>query len=48
MPIIAPFAQNLGATNLLIGLIIGMYSLTNMGGNIIAGLWIDKFGRKKY
>lgn len=47
LPIIAPFSQNLGATNLLIGLIIGMYSLTNMAGNIIAGLWIDKFGRKK-
>ncbi|QOY34845.1 MFS transporter [Anaerobacillus isosaccharinicus] len=47
LPIIAPFAQSLGATSLLIGLIVGMYSLANMGGNIIAGQWIDKFGRKK-
>jgi MFS transporter, DHA1 family, multidrug resistance protein len=47
LPIIAPFAQSLGASNFLIGLIIGMYSLSNMGGNIIAGQWIDMFGRKK-
>ncbi|WP_342707802.1 MFS transporter [Anaerobacillus alkalilacustris] len=47
LPIIAPFAQELGASSLLIGLIIGTYSLANMVGNIIAGQWIDKFGRKK-
>lgn len=47
LPIIAPFAQSLGANSLMIGLIIGTYSLANMGGNVIAGLWIDKFGRKK-
>ncbi|WP_338324547.1 MFS transporter [Anaerobacillus alkaliphilus] len=47
LPIIAPFALSLGANSLLIGLIIGMYSFANMGGNIIAGVWIDKFGRKK-
>lgn len=47
LPIIAPFAQGLGATSLMIGLIIGMYSLANMGGNILAGQWIDTFGRKK-
>ncbi|OIJ12789.1 MFS transporter [Anaerobacillus arseniciselenatis] len=47
LPIIAPFAQSLGATSFMIGLIIGMYSLANMLGNVIAGQWIDKFGRKK-
>lgn len=47
LPIIAPYAQSLGANSLLIGLIVGMYSLANMGGNIIAGVWIDQFGRKK-
>ncbi|MCT8137954.1 MFS transporter [Anaerobacillus sp. CMMVII] len=47
LPIIAPFAQSLGASSLVIGLIVGMYSLANMGGNIIAGQWIDKFGRKR-
>lgn len=47
LPIIAPYAQGLGASSLLIGLIIGMYSLANMGGNIIAGQWIDRFGRKR-
>jgi MFS transporter, DHA1 family, multidrug resistance protein len=47
LPIIAPFALSLGASSLLIGVIVGIYSLTNMGGNILAGQWIDKFGRKK-
>lgn len=47
LPIIGPFAQDLGATSIFIGLIIGVYSLTNLVGNLVAGIWIDKFGRKK-
>lgn len=47
LPIMSPFAKSLGATPALIGLTVGMYSFTNMFGNIIAGLWIDKQGAKK-
>lgn len=41
------FAQSLGGTPLVIGLVIGMYSFANMIGNIIAGAAVDKFGAKK-
>lgn len=47
LPIIAPYAQELGGTSLVIGLVVGMYSLSNMIGNVLAGPWIDRFGRKR-
>ncbi len=47
LPIISPFAQGLGATPLLIGLAVGMYSFTNIIGNLFAGFWIDKDGAKR-
>lgn len=47
LPIITPYALSLGATNLMTGAIIAVYSLSNMIGNIFAGHWIDRFGRKK-
>ncbi|SHG23444.1 MFS transporter [Ornithinibacillus halophilus] len=47
LPIISPYAQELGASALLIGLIIGIYSFTNIIGNIISGYYIDQKGIKK-
>ena len=47
LPIMSPFAKSLGATPAIIGLTVGMYSFTNMFGNIFAGYWIDKQGAKK-
>lgn len=47
LPIITPYALSLGASNVLAGGIVAVYSLTNMIGNIIGGHWIDRFGRKK-
>lgn len=47
LPIITPYAMELGASNILAGGIVAIYSLTNMLGNIIGGHWIDRFGRKK-
>lgn len=47
LPIITPYALGLGASNVLAGSIVAIYSLTNMAGNIIGGHWIDKFGRKR-
>ncbi|MEH7125237.1 MFS transporter [Bacillus sp. JJ1532] len=47
LPIMSPFAKELGATPALIGLAVGMYSFSNMFGNILAGYWIDKHGPKK-
>lgn len=47
LPIITPYALELGASNVLAGGIVAIYSLTNMIGNIIGGHWIDRFGRKR-
>ncbi len=47
LPIISPFAKQLGASPLLIGFAVGMYSFTNIAGNVLAGIWIDKNGAKR-
>lgn len=47
LPIITPYSINLGASYALTGVIIAVYSLTNMIGNVIGGHWIDRYGRKK-
>ncbi|MED4018937.1 MFS transporter [Sutcliffiella cohnii] len=46
LPIIAPFAVSVGATPLIVGIVIGMYSFSNIVGNIISGLLIDRIGAK--
>ncbi|MDY0393397.1 MFS transporter [Virgibacillus halophilus] len=46
LPIMSPFAQGLGASAILIGIIIGMYSFTNIAGNMISGYYIDRKGVK--
>jgi MFS family permease len=46
LPIIAPFAQSMGASVALIGIIVGAYSALNLVGNLGAGYWIDRVGRK--
>ncbi|WP_247747325.1 MFS transporter [Alkalihalobacillus sp. BA299] len=47
LPIISPFAVSVGASPLLVGIIIGMYSFSNMLGNILAGIWIDRIGSRR-
>ncbi len=47
LPIITPYALELGASELLAGSIVAIYSLTNMVGNIFGGHWIDRYGRKR-
>ncbi|HEX6595229.1 MAG TPA: MFS transporter [Bacillota bacterium] len=47
LPIITPYALELGASHILTGGIVAVYSFTNMIGNIIGGHWIDQLGRKK-
>lgn len=47
LPIITPYSLDLGASHMLTGAIVAIYSLTNMVGNIFGGHWIDQYGRKK-
>ena len=47
IPIIALYASNLGAGVGMIGLIVGLYSITNIPANIVFGRIIDKRGFKR-
>lgn len=45
-PILTPFALSLGAAPSFIGLMMGLYSITHIPGNLMASVWIDRFGSK--
>jgi DHA1 family multidrug resistance protein-like MFS transporter len=47
LPVIAPFATSLGATPIIVGSVIAVYSFSNMLGNVLSGIWVDKFGSKR-
>ena len=46
IPVMALYATELGASVSVVGLIIGLYSVTNTPANILAGRLIDKTGYK--
>ena len=46
LPIITPFAISLGASEYTAGIIVAVYSLFNMVGNVFGGYFSDKMGRK--
>lgn len=46
LPVMGPLAKSLGAGAIVTGLAVGLYSFTNMFGNLAAGLWIDRVGGK--
>ncbi len=45
-PILTPFAVSIGAAPSFIGLMMGMYSITHLPGNLIAGYGIDRYGSR--
>lgn len=47
-PILSPFAISLGAAPSFIGLILGVYSITHLPGNLLAGFGVDKYGSKRF
>ncbi|QYR20529.1 MFS transporter [Paenibacillus sp. sptzw28] len=47
-PILTPFAVSLGAAPSFIGLMMGLYSITHLPGNIIAGYGVDRFGSRLF
>lgn len=46
LPIITPYAISLGASVGVAGLIAGAYSAVNLVGNLGAGYWTDRLGRR--
>lgn len=47
-PMLTPFAISLGAAPSFIGFIMGIYSLTHLPGNLLAGFSVDRFGSKPF
>nr|WP_280521459.1 MFS transporter [Paenibacillus mangrovi] len=47
-PILTPFAVSLGAAPVFIGWMMGIYALTHLPGNLIAGTVIDRHGSRRY
>ncbi len=47
-PILSPFAVSLGAAPSFIGLILGLYSITHLPGNLLAGVGVDRYGSKGF
>nr|WP_208414666.1 MFS transporter [Paenibacillus castaneae] len=47
-PILTPFAISLGAAPSFIGLMMGMYSITHLPGNLIAGYGVDRYGSRLF
>ena len=45
-PIVAPYARGFGASASLVGLVVAAYSATNLIGNVIAGVALDRWGRR--
>ncbi len=46
VPVLAPYAQQLGANEAQAGLIVGIYSLANMLASLGAGVLLDRLGRR--
>lgn len=44
LPVMSTYATSLGASSMIAGFIVGMYSLTNTFGNVLAGVFTDRLG----
>ena len=44
LPVMSTYASSLGASAAVAGFAVGMYSLTNLFGNIASGVWTDRRG----
>lgn len=47
LPVMSTFALSLGASTMVAGLVVGMYSFTNMFGNMTSGIFTDRLGAKR-
>jgi len=46
IPVIATYAKTLGASGIMVGFIVGIYSMVHIPSNIIFGRLVDKIGRR--
>jgi len=47
-PILTPFAISLGAAPSFIGLMMGLYSVTHLPGNMMASVYVDRIGSRPF
>ncbi len=47
-PLFAPFAATLGASSVLIGIMMSTGQIANLTGNLIAGPLVDRYGKKLF
>ncbi len=48
MPLLSPYAHSLGASAMMIGVLLGAYSMSNLAGNLIAGPLLDRYSKKGF
>ncbi len=46
LPVLAPYARQLGASEAQAGFIVGVYSLANLLAGFVSGILLDRFGRR--
>ena len=44
LPVMSTFATSVGASATVAGIVVGIYSLTNTFGNVLAGIFTDRYG----
>ena len=47
LPVMSTFAKSVGASAMIAGFVVGMYSLTNTLGNVVSGVFTDRYGAYK-
>ena len=47
LPTVAPFVVSLGAGPAAVGLVVGAYSAANLPANILGGILVDRWGRRR-
>lgn len=47
LPTVAPYARSLGASTVAVGVVVGAYSLANLPANLIGGILVDRYGRRR-
>ncbi|MFM1655463.1 MFS transporter [Brevibacillus sp. B_LB10_24] len=48
MPLLAPYARTIGATSMVIGILLGAYSISNLFGHLVAGPFLDRYSKKLF
>ncbi|WP_139489464.1 MFS transporter [Brevibacillus dissolubilis] len=48
MPLLSPYLKELGTSAMMMGILLGAYSITNLIGNMTAGPFLDRYSKKNF